>query len=387
MKTKVLIIGAGPSGLLLSLLLKKNNIDNIVLEKQSSQHVANRVRAGILEPKTVKLLNKAGLGARIKNEGLKHHGFNIANNNTIFNINIKKLINECVTVYGQTEVTKDLMHKLLINKQTIFYNIPKIKILDIDNNPSVAFFKNNKKEVINSEFIVGCDGYHGISKKYIPNNVKKIYKKEYNFGWLGILSETKPISKELIYINNKKGFALCSMRSKSRSRYYIQCNNNENIENWSDDRFWETLFKALPTDIRNSLETGPSIEKSIAKLRSYVVEPMSYKKLFLVGDAAHIVPPTGAKGLNLALTDVDLLSKAFIKYYHSNLISNLQSYSTNSLKRVWQTQRFSSWMTYILHTFPDENLFTKKMKQLELENLFKSIDAKRLLAKNYAGKY
>ena len=387
MKTKVLIIGAGPSGLLLSLLLKRKNIDSIILEKKSSEHVVKRIRAGILEPGTVKLLKKAGVSNRLAKEGLKHNGFKVACNNNIYNINLKLLGNDSVTVYGQTEVTKDLMQKLSDQKVKVIYDVPKINILDINDNPQVEFYNNKSKEIVKADFIVGCDGYHGISKNYIPNDIKKIFKKEYGFGWLGILSDTKPISKELIYINNKNGFALCSMRSKKRSRYYIQCDINENINNWSDDRFWNSLYKALPSDIQKNLKTGPAIEKSIAKLRSYVIEPMSYKKLFLAGDAAHIVPPTGAKGLNLALSDIDKLSTAFINFYEKNNELELINYSSSCLNRVWKTQRFSSWMTNILHNIPKEDIFLRKIKKIEIEHVFSSINAKKILANNYLGKY
>lgn len=387
MKTKVLIIGAGPSGLLLSLLLKRKNIDTIILEKQSSEYVANRIRAGILEPGTVKLLKKAGISNRVTKEGLKHNGFQVAYNNNIYDINLKYLANDYVTVYGQTEVTKDLMKKLTSENVKIIYNVPKINILDIEDKPLVEFDYDKTKESVRADFIVGCDGFHGISKDYIPNNIKKIFKKDYSVGWLGILSDTKPISDELIYINNKNGFALCSMRSKNRSRYYLQCDINENIKNWSDDRFWDNLSKALPNDIKKNLQTGPSIEKSVAKLRSFVIEPMSYKKLFLVGDAAHIVPPTGAKGLNLALSDVDKLCSALINFYKKNSELELINYSNVCLSRVWKTQRFSSWMTNMFHNMPKEDNFFKKIKQIEMENLLSSIHAKKVLANNYLGKY
>lgn len=387
MNTKVLIIGGGPSGLLLSLLLHNNNIDNIIIEKQSAKHVANRIRAGILEPGTVKLLKKAGIGKRLSKEGIAHSGFNIAFNDEVFNINLKKLSKDNVTVYGQTEVTKDLMNKLKLMNSKIFYKVNSIKISNIAKNPEIEFLYNSKRIKITSEFVVGCDGYHGITKNYIPNSIKKIYEKNYNFAWLGILSDTKPISKELIYINNNNGFALCSMRSLKRSRYYIQCSPRENIKNWTDERFWESLYKSLPINIRNFLQTGPSIEKSIAKLRSFVIEPMSYKKIFLAGDAAHIVPPTGAKGLNLALADIELLNSAFYDYFHKQSELALKNYSEKCLFRVWQTQSFSSWFTNLLHTFPGESLFSKKMKKYELQNLFNSINKKKQLANNYLGKY
>jgi len=387
MKTKVLIIGAGPSGLLLSLLLKRKNIETIILEKQSPEYVANRIRAGILEPGTVKLLKKAGISNRVTKEGLKHNGFKVVYNKNIYDINLKNLANDHVTVYGQTEVTKDLMNKLTNENAKIIYKVPKINILSIEDKPLVEFYYNKTKESIRADFIVGCDGYHGISKNYIPNNIKRVFQRDYSFGWLGILSDTKPISDELIYINNKTGFALCSMRSKKRSRYYIQCDINEKISNWSDDKFWDSLSKALPKDIQKNLQTGPSIEKSIAKLRSYVIEPMSYKKLFLAGDAAHIVPPTGAKGLNLALSDVDKLSSAFINFYEKNSELELVNYSNVCLSRVWKTQRFSSWMTSMFHNMPKEDSFLKKLKQVEMENLLSSIHAKKILASNYLGKY
>ena len=386
MYTKVLIIGGGPSGLLLSLLLSKNNIDNIILEKHSALHVASRIRAGILEPGTVKILKKAGIGKRLVKEGISHNSFSIAFNNEIHKINVKKLSNNCVTVYGQTEVTKDLMKKLNEIDSKILYKVSNIKILNIYK-PKVEFIYNSKRRQLSSQFIVGCDGYHGVTKNYIPKSIKTIYEKEYNFSWLGLLSETKPISKELIYINNDKGFALCSMRSHTRSRYYIQCSPNEKIKNWSDDRFWESLYKALPNDIKKNLQTGASIEKNIAKLRSYVIEPMSHKNLFLAGDAAHIVPPTGAKGLNLALADINQLSYAFKTYFQKGLELELNNYSKKCLSRVWKTQSFSSWFTNVLHTFPGEDKFTKKIKYHALQSLFNSNSEKIQLANNYLGKY
>ena len=386
MDTKVLIIGAGPSGLLLSLLLTQNNIDNIVLEKQTANHVVNRIRAGILEPGTVNILKKAGIGNRLSKEAISHNGFSIAFNDKIYNINIKKLVNNTVTVYGQTEVTKDLMKKLAKINSKILYQVSNTKILNILK-PKVELTHNKKKILVNSNFIVGCDGYHGITKNYIPKNIKTVYEKKYNFAWLGLLSDTKPVAKELLYINNKNGFALCSMRSTTRSRYYIQCSAKENIKNWSDDRFWENLYRTLPSNVKEKLQTGPSIEKSIAKLRSYVMEPMSYKNIFLAGDAAHIVPPTGAKGLNLALNDIKLLNSAFKSYFHNNSETELKSYSNNCLKRVWKTQVFSSWFTNILHTFPDEDTFAKKMKYHKLQKLMNSSNEKIQLANNYLGKY
>ncbi|MAH89022.1 MAG: 4-hydroxybenzoate 3-monooxygenase [Pelagibacterales bacterium] len=386
MHTKVLIIGGGPSGLLLSLMLNQNNIDNIVLEKHTSNHVANRIRAGILEPGTVKILKKAGIGKRLLKEGISHNGFNIAFNNHIHNINIKKLVNNNVTVYGQTEVTKDLMDKLCKINSNIYYEVSNIKFLDIIN-PKVEFKFASKKIIVSSKFIVGCDGHHGITKNHIPKSIKTIYEKEYNCAWLGLLSDTKPISKELIYINNINGFALCSMRSNTRSRYYIQCSTNEKVKNWSDDRFWDSLYKKLPVNIKNKLQTGPSIEKSIAKLRSYVIEPMSYKNIFLAGDAAHIVPPTGAKGLNLAVNDINLLNDAFKHYFYKKSEIKLKNYSKNCLLKVWKTQIFSSWFTNILHTFSGEGVFEKKIKDNILQNLFNSDSEKKQLANNYLGKY
>ena len=386
MDTKVLIIGGGPSGLLLSLLLTRNDIDNIILEKNTALHVANRIRAGILEPGTVKILKKAGIGKRLSKEGITHSGFNISFNDRIYHINMKKLANDTVTVYGQTEVTKDLMDKLAKINSKIFYKASNIKILNITK-PKIEFIHNSKKIKINSQFIVGCDGYHGITKNFIPKNIKKIFEKEYSFAWLGLLSDTKPISSELIYINNTNGFGLCSMRSKTRSRYYIQCSNKEKIKDWSDDRFWENLYKTLPSDIKNTLQTGPSIEKSIALLRSYVIEPMNYKNIFLAGDAAHIVPPTGAKGLNLALSDVNYLSSAFKNYYHKKSEEELKNYSKKCLSRVWKTQNFSSWFTNTLHNFPDEDNFTKEMKKNMLLDLINSNTQKLNLANKYLGKY
>ncbi len=387
MKTKIVIIGGGPAGLLLSLILNNNNIDNIILEKKTSEHVANRIRAGILEPGTVKLLKKVGVGERLTKEGLVHKGFSISCNDKLYKINLKKLANKNVTVYGQTEVTRDLMNALNLKKGKILYKVSKIRILNTGKSSLIEFVYNNKIEKVKTDFIIGCDGYHGITKDYIPKSIKKIYKNNYDFGWLGILSNTKPISKELVYINNKDGFALCSMRSKTRSRYYVQCDINDNIANWSDDRFWNNLYKKLPADLKNRLQTGVSIEKSIAVLRNFIIEPMSYKNIFLAGDAAHIVPPTGAKGLNLAISDISLLSKGLIEYYKNSSESFLKNYSMNCLDRVWKTQRFSSWMTYILHNFPKETAFTNKLKQTELNYLLSNKESKIILANNYIGNY
>ena len=386
MRTQVLIIGGGPSGLLLSQLLHDSNIDCIVLEKHTKQHVLERIRAGVLEEGTIKLLSKAGVLNRIKNEGFIHDGIFLSSKNRGFRIDFKTLINKKVTVYGQTEVTKDLYEIRERKNGKVFNSVKNVKPHQFEKDtPFVTCMINGENKTIHCDFIVGCDGFHGISRKSIPKNKIKIFERIYPFGWLGILSETPPVSKELIYANHETGFALASMRNDNLSRYYIQTPINEKIEEWSDNRFWIELKNRLPDESSDHLVTGPSIEKSIAPLRSFVVEPMSFGNLFLVGDAAHIVPPTGAKGLNLAFSDVHYLFETLKEFYIEKNKKVLSKYSERALNRVWKAIRFSWWMTVTFHKFPNQSDFDQKMQESEIEYLKNSIIAQKSLAENYVG--
>ena len=386
MKTNIVIIGGGPSGLLLSRLLSLAGIDNVVLEKQSQEHVIGRIRAGVLESGTIEMLKMAGVSSRLEKEGFKHDGIQLSFKNHGFRINLKKLTNKYVTVYGQTEVTKDLYEIIQKENGTIINNAEEVLPKEIDTeNPHVTFKKNGIETKINCDFIVGCDGYHGISRRTIPKNIIRTHERVYPFGWLGILSETPPVSDELIYANHGSGFALASMRNQNLSRYYIQTSLNDKIEDWPDIKFWDELKKRLPTEAADTIMTGQSIEKSIAPLRSFVCEPMSWKKLFLVGDAAHIVPPTGAKGLNLAFSDVYYLYKAFEQYYKFEINDDLDIYSSKALSRVWKAIRFSWWMTTTFHKFPDQTSFDQRIQDSELEYLENSVASQTVLAENYVG--
>ena len=386
MRTKVVIIGGGPSGLLLSRFLSLDGIDNIVLEKQSKSHVIGRIRAGVLESGTTKMLQKAGISGRLNKEGFVHDGIQLSFKNHGFRIDLKKLTNKHVTVYGQTEVTKDLYEKIEKENNNIINNVDDVLPQDLDQkNPFVTFKKDGVENKIKCDFVAGCDGYHGISRQVIPQNLTKIYERVYPFGWLGILSETPPVSDELIYANHGNGFALASMRNSNLSRYYIQTPITDKIENWTDKKFWEELKKRLPTHAADTLITGKSIEKSIAPLRSFVCEPMSWQKLFLVGDAAHIVPPTGAKGLNLAVSDVYYLYNGLKKHYLMNIDNDLKLYSQIALSRVWKAIRFSWWMTTTFHKFPEQTDFDQCIQDSELAYLENSIASQTVLAENYVG--
>ncbi len=387
MRTQVGIIGSGPSGLLLSQLLHLQGIDNVVLERRSQEYVLGRIRAGVLEQGAVDMLRAAGVADRMDREGLVHEGFDICFGDRRHRIDLKKHTGKVVTVYGQTEVTKDLMDARAAAGGHLVYEAENVQIEDLDSDsPTLTYSKDGKEERITCDFIAGCDGFRGVSRRYIPEKILKTHQRVYPFGWLGILSETPPVSDELIYVNHWRGFALCSMRSPTRSRYYIQCAFDEDLEEWTDDRFWDELRVRLPSSAAESIEMGPSIEKSIAPLRSFIAEPMRHRRLFLAGDAAHIVPPTGAKGLNLAASDIHYLSRALIAYYkEGGSTALIDSYSADCLKRVWKAERFSWWMTTTLHRFPDQNSFDRGMQLAELDYLFDSEAAQTALAENYVG--
>ena len=387
MRVQVGIIGAGPSGLLLSQLLHLQGIETIVLERRTGDYVLGRIRAGVLEQGMVDLLHEAKAGERMAKEGLIHDGFEIIFNGKRHRIDLKGLTGgDVVTVYGQTEVTKDLMDARAAMGGQIVYEAENVQILDLESDaPKLTYQKDGTSHEVTCDYIVGCDGYHGVSRKTMPQDILREFERVYPFGWLGILSETKPVSDELIYVNDKRGFALCSMRSETRSRYYIQCAFDEDLEEWTDDRFWDELRARLPEETASQLETGPSIEKSIAPLRSFVAEPMRHGRLMLAGDAAHIVPPTGAKGLNLAASDIYYAANALLEYFKEGSEDGLNNYSHNCLRRIWKGERFSWWMTTLLHRFPDESPFDRRIQTAELEYLKESQATQKALAENYVG--
>lgn len=387
MKTQVAIIGAGPSGLLLGQLLHKNGIDAVVIERQSADYVLGRIRAGVLEKVATELLEEAGLAERMNREGLIHHGFEMVYEGLHLHVDLSRLTGgKSVMVYGQTEVTRDLMNARSQAGLTTFYEASEVKLHDFaSGSPRVTFEQNGKKHELSCEFIAGCDGFHGVSRASIPRDKIQEFERVYPFGWLGILSDTPPVSDELIYANHADGFYLCSMRSKTRSRYYLQCSLDDHVENWPDERFWKELKRRLNPDHAARLVTGPSIEKSIAPLRSFVAEPLRFGKLFLAGDAGHIVPPTGAKGLNLAASDIRYLSRGLVEYFKEKSAAGLDHYSEKALARIWKAERFSWWMTTLLHRFPERGGFEQKIQRAEFEYLMQSDAAQKSLAENYVG--
>jgi p-hydroxybenzoate 3-monooxygenase len=386
MRTQVAIIGSGPAGLLLGQLLAKAGIDTIILEQRSRDYVLGRIRAGVLEQGTVDLIDEAGAGGRLHREGLVHDGTEIAFNGIRHRIDFKALTGKTVTVYGQTEVTHDLMDARAEIGASTIYEAADVSLHDIESDrPRVRFRANGRVEEIECDYVGGCDGFHGVSRRTIPEEKLRSFERVYPFGWLGILVEKPAVSQELIYTNHERGFALCSMRSTTRSRYYLQCRLDEHIEDWPDDKFWEEMIRRLDQEAARNLQTGSSIEKSIAPLRSFVAEPMRFGNLFLAGDAAHIVPPTGAKGLNLAASDVGYLSSALVERYRRNSHACLESYADRALKRVWKAERFSWWMTQMLHRFPEASGFDRKIQAAELDYLFGSRAAQTALAENYVG--
>ncbi len=386
MKTKVVIIGGGPSGLLLSQLLHKRGIDSIVLERQTKEYVLGRIRAGVLERGLVGLLREAGVAERLDREGFVHEGFSLSFGDQQFAIRFKDHIDANVVVYGQTEVTRDLYDARDAMGGRIEFQVEDVEIHEaLGDAPFVSYSVAGEARRIECDFVAGCDGFHGVSRQTIPRALRQEYEKVYPFGWLGILSRTPPVEPELIYASSERGFALCSMRNETLSRYYIQCALDDRVENWSDDAFWEELKRRIPRAAADALVTGPSIEKSIAPLRSFVCEPMQWGRLFLCGDAAHIVPPTGAKGLNTAASDVQYLYKALVRHYLDGDPAGLGAYSQTALARVWKAERFSWWMTTLLHRFPDQGPFDLKMQQAEVEFLRTNRAAQSVLAQNYVG--
>ncbi len=385
MRTQVAIIGAGPAGLLLGQLLHKNGVDNVIVERHTGEHVLSRIRAGVIEQVAVDLLDEVGVGARMHAQGLVHDGTQICVEGVRHRIDFKELTGKTVMVYGQTEITKDLMDGRAAAGVPTIYAAYDVALHDIRGSaPRVTFRKDGAAQQIDCDFIAGCDGFHGVSRKSVPPSAITDYERVYPFGWLGLLSDTPPVSEELIYVRHSLGFALCSMRSPTRSRYYLQCSLAEDIDAWPDERFWDELKLRLDDEARERLVTGPSIEKSIAPLRSFVAEPMRFGRLFLAGDAAHIVPPTGAKGLNLAASDVQYLSRALIEHYKEKSDAGLDHYSERALLRVWKAERFSWWMTMLLHRFPESG-FEQKMQLAELDYLFRSKAAATAFAENYVG--
>jgi p-hydroxybenzoate 3-monooxygenase len=386
MRTKVAIIGAGPAGLLLGRLLENQGIETIILERRSQDYVLGRIRAGVLEQGTVELMEKAGVGERMHAEGLVHDGVEFCFDGNRHRFDFRALIGRTVTVYGQTEVTRDLMHARDASGATTIYDAGDVALHDFDRDqPKVRYVKDGVGHEIACDFIAGCDGYHGVSRASVPGASLRTFERVYPFGWLGILVDRPPVADELIYAHHDRGFALCSMRSATRSRYYVQCPVQDKIEAWSDDRFWDELRLRLDEETASRLITGPSIEKSIAPLRSFVAEPLRFGHLFLAGDAAHIVPPTGAKGLNLAVSDVGILAEALIEFYGERSMAGIEGYSARALARVWKAERFSWWMTSILHAFPDTDAFGRRIQRTEFDYLVGSEAAARSLAENYTG--
>jgi p-hydroxybenzoate 3-monooxygenase len=386
MRTKVVIVGAGPAGLLLGRLLENQGIETVILERRSQDYVLGRIRAGVLEQGTVELLEKAGVGERMHQQGLVHDGVEICFDGDRHRFDFRALVGRTVTVYGQTEVTHDLMKARDASGAMTIYEAESVSLHDFDSDaPRVRYLKDGVEHEITCDFIAGCDGYHGISRASVPKGALRTYGRVYPFGWLGILVDRPPVADELIYAHHERGFALCSMRSPTRSRYYVQVPTDENIAEWSDARFWDELRRRVDRETAERLVIGPSIEKSIAPLRSFVAEPLRFGRLFLAGDAAHIVPPTGAKGLNLAASDVGRLAGALTEFYQERSSAGIDHYSGHVLSRVWRAERFSWWMTSILHTFPDTDTFGRRMQRTEFDYLVNSEAASLSLAENYTG--
>ncbi len=387
LRTQVAIIGAGPAGLLLGQLLHKAGIDAVIVERQTPDYVLGRIRAGVLEQTTMDLLDEAGVGARMHRDGLVHSGFDMLFAGQRHRVDLNALTDgQKVMVYGQTEVTRDLMDARTQAGLPCYYEASEVQVLDFDTaHPRVWFQKDGESYEIACDFIAGCDGFHGVCRASVPRGAIQEFEKVYPFGWLGLLSDTPPVHHELIYVNSPRGFALCSQRSTSRSRYYLQVPLSDSLDQWSDDAFWAELRLRLDDEARAALVTGPSIEKSIAPLRSFVTEPMRFGRMFLAGDAAHIVPPTGAKGLNLAASDVKYLSQAFQDYYLERSEAGIDAYSARCLRRIWRAERFSWWFTTLMHQFPHDGAIDARLKEAELDYLMHSQAGLRSIAENYVG--
>ena len=387
MRTQVAIIGAGPAGLLLGQLLHKSGVDAVIIEQRSPDYVLGRIRAGVLEKVCMDLLDQAGVSARAHAEGLPHDGIELLFKGQRHRIDLHELTGGSrVTVYGQTEVTRDLMDARAAAGLTTVYDAQNVQVHDFDGqHPCVTYEKDGQTHELACDFIAGCDGYHGVCRASAPANLLKTYERVYPFGWLGVLADVPPVSHELIYANTERGFALCSMRSATRSRYYVQVPTTDKVENWTIDQFWTELGNRLDPEARANLVTGPALEMSIAPLRSFVAEPMRFGRMFLAGDAAHIVPPTGAKGLNLAASDVGYLWTALSEYYNEKSSVGIDTYSDRCLRRVWRAERFSWWFTSLMHRFPETGEFGQKIQEAELDYLVHSRAASVSLAENYVG--
>ena len=382
MRTHVAIIGAGPAGLMLARLLELAGVDAIIIERRSPDYVLSRIRAGVLEQGTVELMDRAQAAERMHREGHVHHGVELSFDGDRQRIDFSALVGRHVVVYGQTEVTRDLM---AARQSASIYDAEDVELHDFDGKPYVTYRKVGASHRIDCDFIAGCDGYHGVSRRSVPQNALTTFERVYPFGWLGILVDKPPVAEELIYAHHSRGFALCSQRSLTRSRYYVQVPADEDPGAWSDDRFWDELRSRLNPETAEALQTGPSIEKSVAPLRSFVAEPLRFGRLFLAGDAAHIVPPTGAKGLNLAMSDVAVLADALIEHFIEGSQAGIDGYSAKVLNRIWKAERFSWWMTNLLHTFPDTGAFGRRIQRAEFDYLASSVAAQQSLAENYVG--